>query len=116
MSPLKRQGSPHQYIRFLTFNVQANRVAIVSSVFTKIFNPSKHWTVTIQLLLNDTLLINACIDYCQFLLFDFCLLQCFCLVQCFIQCSAFVRLDTLFSVRIIQYIFCPDPGNVFQVF
>ncbi len=48
--PLGRKRSPPQYIRFLIFNIQANRVAIVSSVITKIFNPSKYWTVTIQLL------------------------------------------------------------------
>jgi hypothetical protein len=32
-----------------------NEVVIVSSVIAKMFNPSKCWTVTIQLLLNDTL-------------------------------------------------------------
>jgi hypothetical protein len=29
-------------------NTQANRIAIVSSLISKIFNPCKHWKVTIQ--------------------------------------------------------------------
>ncbi len=39
--PTGKAKKPCQYIRFLTFNIQANRVAIVSSVITKIFNPIK---------------------------------------------------------------------------
>ncbi len=56
----EKEQSPCQYIEFHTFNIRANRVAIVSSVIAKIFNPSMSWTVTIQLLLNDTLFISAC--------------------------------------------------------
>jgi hypothetical protein len=37
----------------LTF--RQKKVAIVSSVTAKIFNPSKCWTITIQFILNDTL-------------------------------------------------------------
>ncbi len=116
VSPRGRQRSRRQYIRFLTFNIQANRVAIVSSVITRIFNPSKYWTVTIQLLLYDTLLFSACIVYRQFLLFDFCLLQCFCSIQCFIPCSAFIWFNSFVQCSNYSvYIFCPDPENVFQV-
>ncbi len=111
VSPLGRQRSPHHNIWFLIVNIQAIRVAIVSSVITKIFYPSKYWTVTIQPLLNDTFLISACIVYCQFLLLNFCLIQCFCLTQCFLFDSVL-----LFSIQIIQCIFCSDTGNVFQVF
>jgi hypothetical protein len=48
-----------------------NRVAMVSSKITKIFNPSKRWTVTIQLILNDTLFLSVLvIVWCRLLLFD----------------------------------------------
>jgi hypothetical protein len=48
-----------------------NRVAMVSSIITKIFNPSKRWTVTIQLLLNDTLFLSVLVIVCcQLLLFN----------------------------------------------
>ncbi len=91
-------------------NIQANKVAIVSSVITKIFNPRKHWTVTIPLLLNDTLLISACIICCLFLLFDVSS------IQYFFDSMLLFDLILFFSIQIIQCIFCPDPGNVFRVF
>jgi hypothetical protein len=110
VSPLERQRSLRHNVWFLIVNIQANRVTVVSSIITKIFNPSKYWMVTIQPLLNDTLLISACIN-CQFLLFDLCSIQCFCLTRCFLfELSAFV------SIQIIQCIFCSDTGNVVQVF
>jgi hypothetical protein len=56
---------------------EPNRVAIVNSVITKIFNPSEYWTVTVQHFLRDTHLFSACIVYYQFLLFDFCLFSAF---------------------------------------
>ncbi len=102
VSLLGRQRVPPQSVLFLIVNIQADRVAIVSSLITKIFNRSKYWTVTIQLLLNDTLLISACIVYCQFLLFDVCLcfsvllysvlfvwFSAFCLIQFFVQYSSY---------------------------
>ncbi len=114
VSPLGRQKSPCQSVWFLIVNIQANRVAFVSSVITKKFNPSKYWSVTIQLLVNDTLLISACIVYCQFfiirLLFDsvFCSIQCFCSTQCFVRFGSFVQyfsvfeLFSVFSVLILE--------------
>jgi hypothetical protein len=48
VSPLKKQKNWHHDIWCLIDNTRANRVAIVSSVITKIFNPCKHWTVKIQ--------------------------------------------------------------------
>jgi hypothetical protein len=54
----------------LTF--RQNRVVIVSSVITKKFNPSKCWTVTIQLPVNN-ILFNQCLllSITNYLLFDF---------------------------------------------
>jgi hypothetical protein len=48
MSLLGRQRNQQQNFWFLTFNIQANRVAIVNSVITKRFNPCKYWTIMIQ--------------------------------------------------------------------
>jgi hypothetical protein len=61
-----------------TFNTQANRVVIICSVITRIFNPMKCWTVTFQPLSIDTrdylcLLIIAC---SHLLLFDYYLILC----------------------------------------
>jgi hypothetical protein len=101
---------------------QAKRVAIVSSVIAKIFNPSKCWMVTIQLLLDDTFL-NLCL-YCLFpvfivwllfvsvLLFNsvFYSLQCFCSIQFF--CSVF-KLFSICSVLIPEmYSRYFDPLNI----
>ncbi len=48
LKPLGRQRNPCHDIWFLINKIQANRVAIDSSVITKIFNPCKYWTVKIQ--------------------------------------------------------------------
>ncbi len=110
-SSLKRQRSPCQYVRFHTFNIQANLVATVSSVIAKIFNHSKCWMVTVEFLLNDTLL-NQCL-YCLlpvfivWLLFTsvplfvsvFYLMQCFCSIWFF--CSV-LELFGIFSVLILK--------------
>jgi hypothetical protein len=37
-------------------------------------------------------------------------------IQCLFDGVLLFYLILLFSIQIIQYIFCPDPGNVFQVF
>ncbi len=81
----------------LTF--RQNRVVIVSSVIAKIFNPSKCWTVTIWLPLNDTL-FNQCLllFIANYLLIDFdsvlYLIQCSYSMQCYCSiwffCSVFV--------------------------
>jgi hypothetical protein len=89
VSLLRRQRSPRLNVWFLIVNIWVNRVGIVSSVITKIFNPSKYCTVTTQPLLNDTLLISACIVYCQFSLFDIC--STFVRFSVFVWFSAFVR-------------------------
>ncbi len=110
VSPQGRQGSPRPYVQFLAFNIEVNRVVIAGYVIATIFNPGKCWTVTIQLLLSDTLLISTCIGYWQFLLFDLCFLQCFVrfnvyLMQCFCLtqffCSMF-KLFSIFSVLILE--------------
>ncbi len=48
VSPLERQRNRQQDIWCIITNTRANRVAIVSSLITKIFNPCKYWTVTTQ--------------------------------------------------------------------
>ncbi len=107
-SSLKKQRSPRLYVQFHTFNIHANRVAIVSSVTAKIFNPSKCWTITIQILLNDTLLISACyyllpVTFC---LTFFCSMP-FYLIQCLVDAMLFVRLDSFaqysnYSVNVLS--------------
>ncbi len=68
MSPLGRQRNPRQNIWLLIVNIQEYRIAIVSSVITKIFTlasigQSQHN------LFKDTYLFSACIVSCRFLLF-----------------------------------------------
>ncbi len=46
--PTEKAKNWHHDIWCLIANTQANRVAIVNSAITKIFNPCKHWTVKIQ--------------------------------------------------------------------
>ncbi len=112
MSPLgreKKEPSPECLISHIY--IQANTVASVSSIITKIFNPSKYGQSQFNFfLLNDTLPISACIVSCRFLLFDAVLLfnSVFCSIQYFLFDSVL-----LFSIQIIQ---CSDPGNIFQVF
>jgi hypothetical protein len=48
VSLLEKQRNRQHDIWCLMTNTWANRVAIVSSVITKIFNPCKYWMVTIQ--------------------------------------------------------------------
>jgi hypothetical protein len=94
-------------------------VAIVSSVSAKIFNPSKCWRVTIQLLLHDTLL-NQCL-YCllpvfivwllfvSVLLFDsvFYSLLCFCSIRFF--CSVFESFSICSVLILEMYSWYFDP-------
>jgi hypothetical protein len=48
VSPLERQRNRQHDIWCLITNTGTNRGEIVCSLITKIFNPCKHWTVTIQ--------------------------------------------------------------------
>jgi hypothetical protein len=85
---------------------EQNRVAIVNAVITKICNPCKYWTVTIQPF-RETQNHSVPMLFSVSLLFDFCLSVFFCSIQCFcwiLQCS------------IMQCIFYSDTGIVFQVF
>ncbi len=75
----------------LTF--RQNRVAIVSSVISTIFNPSKFWPITIQLSLNDTLFISACyyllpVTYCSTFVFSVPFFD-----SVFIRCNALFEFD-----------------------
>jgi hypothetical protein len=54
---LEKQQSPRQNIRCCTFNTRANRIVIVSSVITKIFNPVQVLDGYISTFLNDTLVL-----------------------------------------------------------
>ncbi len=61
-------------------------------------------------------LISACIVYCQFLLFDFCLVRCFYSIQCFLWCSAFVWFNSFvqcsnYSVYVLSWSWKCIPGN-----
>jgi hypothetical protein len=92
-----------------------DRVAIVNSVITKVFNTCKCWTVRIKPFLKNTQPFNACIVYCQFLVFDFCLFySMLCLILCFV--CLILCFCLIVQSQIIQCIFCSDTGNVFQVF
>ncbi len=89
-SLLKRQTSPRQYVWFHTFNIQAKQgYNCQFRNCAKIFNLRKCWTVTIQLLLNETLLISACYCYCQLFITRLLFVQCFLFDSVFIWCSAF---------------------------
>ncbi len=63
---LGRQGNPYHDVCLLSTNIQANRVAIVNSVLTKIFNPCKYWIITIQPFVN-TQWFSACFVCCKFI-------------------------------------------------
>ncbi len=77
-----------------------NRVVIASSIIAKVFNPSKCWTVTIQLILNDTLFNQYLLLFlASYSLFDFCLSQCSCSIQCLFDV---VLLFDLFFCSVIE--------------
>jgi hypothetical protein len=58
---LDKQKGSRLHIRCHTFNTRANRVVIVGSIFTKIFNPMQVLDSHISTFLNDILvLISAC--------------------------------------------------------
>ncbi len=103
VSPLEKIRNRQHDIWCLITNTWANRVAIVSSVITKIFNPCKNWTVMIQpsvLLCSVNQFIRI---LCQF--FCYCY-QCHSILFCFVWFT-FVW---LFSVQFFVYsvlFFCP---------
>ncbi len=107
--PARKAEKPSPVRSISQNNIQAHRVVIVSSIITKIFNPSKYWTVTTQPLLeqhsSDQCLYCIASFYCS-------IFVCFVVLFDSVLCSY----SSLFSIQIIQCIFCPDPGNVFQVF
>jgi hypothetical protein len=106
----KQRNRQHDILCLITYT-RANRVAIVSLVITKIFNPSKYWTVTTQPSVICSVFIH--IHY----QFSVIVISCVTLI-CF--CLAFIRITlfdySVFDYLFIQCIFCPDTGIVFQVF
>ncbi len=85
---------------------EQNRVAIVNSVITKIFNPFKYLTVTIQPFrktLNHSAPVLFIVSFIIKLLF---------VLFSFVWFRAFVR---LFSVWLFSVFFCSDSGIAFQV-
>ncbi len=62
-----------------------------------------------------TLLISTCIVYCQLFIVWLLFLSVLIFDTVFIWCSVFVRFNS-FAQCLNRYMFCPDPGNVFQVF
>jgi hypothetical protein len=71
-SLLVRQRNPRHDVWFLLINIEANGVATVSSVITKIFNLCKYWKVMIQPFF-ITPSSSVSILLVASLLFDFCL-------------------------------------------
>ncbi len=100
VSLLDKQRNPHCDVWFFIINIQANWVAIVSSVITKISNPCKYWTVTIQPIVKHSLIQSL-----------FCLLPFYCLSVihsvsfCSIQCFFWLIRCLIIQCLIIQYIF-----------
>ncbi len=91
----------------LTFG--QNMVAIVSSKIAKLFNPSKCWMVTIQLLLNDTL-FNQCLllFIASYLLLNFCMYSALiwfsvCSMQCFFFDSILFAQCSNYSVYVLSW-------------
>jgi magnesium-transporting ATPase (P-type) len=107
-NPLKIQRIWQHDIWCIITNTRANRVAIVSSVITKILNPCKYWTVTTQAFVICS--VNQCLFYSLPVFFIVNLLFyfhsfCFSFVSiCF--CStiqySIVRLFSVFSVLILE--------------
>ncbi len=109
VSPLGRQRSPHQNVWFFIVNIQANRVAIVSSGITNILTiasigPSQFNLFWMTLFSSVLVLFIAsfyCTTFVQFSAFcvwfsAFCLTLCFCSIRFF--CSVFGWFS-VFSVR-----------------
>jgi hypothetical protein len=91
VSLLERQRSPRQYVQFLIFNIQANRVAIVSSVITKIFKQlNGHNSASFERKSSNQSLYCFLPVLIVQVLFASVLL----FASVFIRCSAFVRLDS----------------------
>jgi hypothetical protein len=111
VSQLGRQRNPHQNVWFLIINIQAIKVAIVSSIITKIFKPCKYWTVTnqpfVKTFSNSVSFFYFLPVYCSTFVHSLF----FCSIQCFVQFS-----DQLFSVWLFSVLFSSDTGIVFQLF
>jgi hypothetical protein len=89
VSPMENQRNRQHVIWCLITKTQANRVAIVSSVITKILNPCKPWTVTIQ----------TSVLYVQWI----CLLEFVASsLLLFIRCSTFISFCSGFTVAFVQ--------------
>jgi hypothetical protein len=112
--PLEKQRNRQYDIWCLITNAWANRVAIFSFVITKIFNPYKHWMVTIQ----PSVLYVQGISVYLFLLPVFC--RCSSVVP-FSFASVLFLFNLLCSIQcllilFIKCIFWPITGIVFQEF
>jgi hypothetical protein len=107
---LEKQRNRQYDIWCLITNAWANRVAIVSSVITKIFNPCKHWMVTIQ----PSVLYVQWISVYLYLLPVFCrcssvvpfsfasvlfLFNLLCSIQCLLICLLSVFSDLLLELH-----------------
>ncbi len=84
-------------------NIHANRAAIVSSVITKIFNPSMYWMVTIEPLFLMTLFWAVLVFFiASFYCLTFVQLSAFCSIRFIFQCLHY-------SVNFLSwYRKCPD--------
>ncbi len=106
---LEKQKGSHLHIRCHTFNALANRVVIVCSTITSIFNPLQVLDGHISTSLNDSRVLILClliIALASYLMFIFCSLLCS--VICYSTLS--------FSIRFIRKIFSPDPGMCSRYF
>ncbi len=96
VSPLEKQRNWQHEIWYLRTNTQANRVKIVSSVITKIFNLCKYWMVTTQpsvYIFSAYLHLLPVFCYCSSVVW-------FSLISVLFYSTPFVR---LFSVRLLVY-------------
>jgi hypothetical protein len=114
MSPIKKQRIRRHVIWCLPTNIRANRVAIVSSIITKIFNPCKHWTIMIQ----PSVFYVKLITYSDSLP-----VSCYCLsvvwlsfISVLFLFGCFWSIIQCLIIRLFSVVFCPDTGIVFQVY
>ncbi len=116
VSPLGRQRSPHQNVWFLIVNIQANRVAIVSSVITHILTlasigPSQ-FNLFWMTLFSSVLVLFFASFYCT----TFVWFSAFCVwFSAFWWLSAFVRFGSFVQYSNDSVYFLYDTGNVVQI-
>ncbi len=115
-SLLEKQNGSRLHIRCRAFNTWANRVAIVCSVITKIFNPVQVLDGDISTFLNNTCVNSVLVNNCSLpVLYCLTFVQCFCsVIHCSILLFSIHTIFSKYSVLILECvpgIFIPKNNN-----